>query len=397
MSGATTATSASGYQQCVRCVLDTNDRADIDFDSNGLCNHCRGFDRQLAELPATDIDRQRALTAVVERIRKKGEGRPYDCILGISGGVDSSALALLASRHGLRPLVVHFDNGWNSELAVKNIENIVGRLGYDLKTYVIDWQEFRELQLAYLRASVVDIELLTDHAIEGALMRLALENRIPFVLSGNNVATEGVLPFSWTYRKGDYVNIKDIHRRFGNGTIRTYPFLDRALRKRVSEEGIEVVTPLDYVAYNKAEVKKELAAELGWRDYGGKHYESVFTRFYQTYILPVKFGIDKRKAHLSALICSGQITKADALAALAEPPDSPDRIAADREYVLKKLGLCDAEFDAIMGLPIRSHLDFEVASGFFHRFPYLKPFKPVWKRVKPMMTPSRGLPPFKDP
>lgn len=379
-------------RQCVRCVLGTDDRAEIEFDADGVCNHCRGYDRQVAALPATQSERDAFFNEMIGRIKAAGAGRPYDSILGLSGGVDSSYLALLAKREGLRPLVVHFDNGWNSELAVQNIQHIVNKLGFDLNTYVINWEEFRDLQLAYLRASVVDIEVLTDHAIYGALVRLALENGISFILSGNNVATEGVLPYSWTYKKSDAVNIQDIHGKFGRGTIRTYPFLDRRTKLKAKHAGIEIVTPLDYVPYVKTEVKALLASELGWRDYGGKHYESIFTRFYQGYILVKKFGIDKRKAHLSSLICSGQISREEAVLELARPPYSPEAISADREYVVKKLGLTREEFDGMMALPVRDHRDFETEGTFFGDHRRLRPLKPAWKtlkrRLKPLDRPS---------
>jgi N-acetyl sugar amidotransferase len=313
--------------------------------------------------------------------------------LGISGGIDSASLAVLAKRAGLRPLVVHFDNGWDSELAVKNIESIVGLLGFDLHTYVINWEEFRELQLAYLRASVIDIEVLTDHAIYGSLFALAIQKNIPFILSGNNVATEGVLPYSWTYNKLDHVNIQDIHRRFGRGTIRSYPFVDERMKRRIKGSGIEVVTLLDYVSYVKSDAKSVLRNEFGWRDYGGKHYESIFTRFYQGYILPTKFGVDKRKAHLSSLICSGQMTREQALLALEQPAYDAEQLRIDREYVLKKLRLSNEDFEALMEAPVRDHREFEVGGSLFHRYPLLRPLRPLWRAFKRARGISLSPPP----
>lgn len=377
--------------ECTRCVLNTSDRAEISFDSDGICNHCRHYDAQAATLPQSGEERDAEFRRLVGRIRREGQGRQYDCVLGLSGGVDSSYLAYLARREGLRPLVVHFDNGWNSELAVNNIHSIVRRLGLDLNTYVIDWEEFRDLQVAYLRASVVDIEVLTDHAIYGAILKLALENDIPFVLSGNNVATEGVLPYAWTYNKLDSVNIRDIHRKFGTGTLKSYPLLTQRMKQKLRRAGTQILTLLDFVEYDKAEVKQVLEKELGWRDYGGKHYESIFTRFYQAFILPEKFGIDKRKAHLSALICSGQITKAAALEELAEPPLPPAQLAADREYVLKKLGLSETEFAGIMAQPPRGHREFEVEGSFFGNNALLRPFRPVWRLLKSGVAPRSGI------
>ncbi|HEX2723675.1 MAG TPA: N-acetyl sugar amidotransferase [Gemmatimonadaceae bacterium] len=379
-----------GYRQCSRCVLGTTDHADIEFDAEGVCNHCRYFDRQMAALPAGDAARDEAFRRSVARVKAGAKRGKYDSILGISGGVDSSYLAYIARREGLRPLVVHFDNGWNSELAVKNIHSIVEKLGFDLQTYVINWDEFRELQIAYLRASVIDIEVLTDHAIYGALFQMAIDNRIPYVLSGNNVATEGVLPYVWTYDKLDHINIRDIHRKFGRGSVKTYPFVDFAMKRRIRMSNTEVVTLLDFVPYNQAEVKRLLVDELGWRDYGGKHHESIFTRFYQGYILPVKFGVDKRKAHLSSLICSGQITKADALQQLEAPPYDAAQMQRDRDYVLKKLGLTREEFDAIMRAPIRDHREFDTEGSFFSRYRAFRPLQPLWKAVRPLILGSNA-------
>jgi len=384
--------SVGDYRQCVRCVLDTTDHAQLLFDSDGVCNHCRSFDAQWRALPPTEAERQRVFHTAIDRIRKAGFGRAYDSILGISGGVDSSYLAYVAKREGLRPLIVHFDNGWNSELAVRNIHSVVEKLGFDLETYVINWEEFRDLQVAYLRASVIDIEVLTDHAIYGSLFRLAIERRIPFVLSGNNLATEGVLPYCWTYDKLDDINIRDIHRKFGRGTIKTYPFVDGKVNRRIRRSGIEVVTLLDYIPYVKADVKRLLGDQLGWVDYGGKHYESVFTRFYQGYILPTKFGIDKRKAHLSTLICSGQITKEQALAELEQPPYAEAQLRDDLEFVLKKLRLTAEEFDELMRAPIRNHRDFDTRGSFFNHYRAFRPLRPVWQSLKRVMATRDSVP-----
>ncbi|MEO7366988.1 MAG: N-acetyl sugar amidotransferase [Gemmatimonadaceae bacterium] len=379
----------SSYRQCVRCVLDTEDRANITFDAEGLCIYCRQFDRMHAVLPILPEDRVAIFRSKIDHIKRRGKRNAYDCILGVSGGVDSSYLAYLAKREGLRPLVVHFDNGWNSELAVRNIQTLVEKLGLDLHTYVINWPEFRELQLAYMRASVIDIEVLTDHAIYGALLRLAIEKNIQFVLSGNNLATEGVLPYAWTFDKLDAINIRDIHRKFGQGTVKTYPFLDRKTKKRIRDSGIEIVTLLDYVPYVNSDVKQLLVDDLGWRDYGGKHYESIFTRFYQGYILPTKFGVDKRKAHLSSLICSGQMTREDAIIELQSPGYDETQFRQDRDFVLKKLGLTQQAFDELMSLPVCDHRAFRVEGSFFHYYPGFLPLRPAWNGMKKILRKLR--------
>lgn len=373
-------------RQCTRCILDTSDDPDIQFDEHGICHYCLDYDLQRATLVKQGDEAKKLLDNTVSAIKAYGSGKKYDCLIGVSGGVDSSYVAYLAHQMGLRALCVHFDNGWNSELAVKNIEQLVSRLHYDLYTYVIDWEEFRDLQLAYLRASVVDIEVLTDHAIYGTMFKIAKQHDIKYVLGGHNVATEGILPYRWTYNKLDYINIKDIHRRYGRLKLKSFPFLDRRLKDFIRKSGVEFVNYLNWVPFEKDEVKRILSEALQWRDYGGKHYESIWTRFYQGYILPTKFGIDKRRAHFSTLICSGQMTKAEAIEALKEPPLSPQMLKEDMAFVLKKLGLTSEEFREIMALPVRSHREFETEGSFFNYYPILKPLRPLWKAVKKAKT-----------
>src|ERR1700757_467969 len=338
------------YKQCTRCVLDTSTKL-ISFDENGICNFCNDYDK----VAATTVLRDRAVRykefdELILRIKEDGKSKTYDCILGLSGGVDSSYLALVAHEQGLRPLVVHFDNGWNNELAVKNIQQIVEKLNYDLSTYVIDWEEFKDLQLAYFRASVIDLEVPTDQLIVATLYKLAERHNIKFILSGNNFRTEYTLPSDWIYRKKlDLVNLNNIHKKFGTIPLKKFPKIGVNDRYRYQEKlGIRMVTFFDKIDFNVADVKKRLVNELEWVPYPGKHYESLFTRFYQGYILVEKFGVDKRKAHLSSLICSGQITKEEALAELAKPPYPIELQEEDKKYVIKKWGLTEAEFEKIM-------------------------------------------------
>jgi N-acetyl sugar amidotransferase len=345
--------------ECTRCILRREDDPAIQFDSDGLCQHCRTYDAHKARRRDAQGALKERFGDTADRIRQDGSGREYDSILGISGGVDSSYVAYLSRQFGLRPLAVHLDNGWDSELAVKNIEGLLKGLNIELFTHVISWPEFRDLQLAYLQASVVDIEAITDHAIGACLFRAARAHRVRYILSGANVATEGFLPSSWVHAKNDLMNIRAIHRRFGKIPLRTFPTLG-VLREGFYRAafGVTFVPVLDQVPYVKEEAKSILTAELGWRDYGGKHYESVFTRFYQAYILPRKFGIDKRRSHFSTLICAGQMSREEALRLVAEDPYDPALLAQDREFVLKKLGLGEAEFARIMTLPRREHLEF---------------------------------------
>lgn len=346
------------YRQCEKTVMDNIADPDIRFDDQGVCNYYHDYFKNLPALVADPALAGRELETLLDTLRKEGKGKEYDCIIGLSGGVDSTYVALRVKEWGLRPLAVHFDNGWNSELAVKNIENIVTRLGFDLYTHVFDWQEFRDLQLAHFRANVVDIEGITDVAIHSVLVSLATRHKVSHILSGYNYVTESILPRAWVFK--DYYNIMDIHRRFGHGKVTLFPYFS-SLSDRIRSKfvGIRSHHILNYIQYDKKKAKERIKDELHWVDYGGKHYESVFTRFYQGHILPNKFGIDKRKAHLSNLICSGQLTREEALAELEMPIYSPQQLVIDKEFVLKKLGFTEAEFEAyLMASPV-SHLEFD--------------------------------------
>lgn len=345
------------FRVCVRTVMDTTD-PDIRFDADGICHYWHAFNSFRESLPSAEA-RNQMLAERVERIKQAGRGKDYDCILGLSGGVDSSWLAKLAYDFGLRPLVVHFDNGWNTELAVANIESIVRRLGFDLETWVMDWAEFRDLQRAYLMASVLDLEVPTDHMILGALYRTAARHGIRTILSGTNYATEWLLPKAWNYRKSDLINLKSIHARFGERPLKTLPSLGVWQQSWYAKRyGIRTEALLDLTDYKPSEARLKLEAEFGWRSYGDKHHESVFTRFYQGYILPKKFGIDKRKAHLSNLILTGEIDRDEALRALQLPHYDEDEQMRDKAYVSKKLGFSPGEFEEILRQPNRTHEEF---------------------------------------
>jgi len=345
-------------RECARCVLDTRDDPAMTFDEKGVCSYCHEYDRVSNRQIVFGEAGRRQLEVLVAAIKREGRRKKYDCVVGLSGGVDSTYACYLAVQHGLRPLVVHLDNSWNTELAVQNIENVITRLGLDLYTHVIDWEEFRDLQLAFLKASVVDVELLTDHAIGALLLKTAARYGLRHIVAGTNVTTEAVLPRPWYHLKTDWLNIEDIHRRFGHRRLKTFPsvgyfaalFLTRVRR-------IRTLPILNYVDYDRARAKSIVTEELGWRDYGGKHHESFFTRFFQDYILPRKFGVDKRKAHLSTLICSGQISREEALLELARAP-SQARLERDKDYVLKKLSISNREFEDLMALPVKAHTDY---------------------------------------
>ncbi|MBX3165263.1 MAG: N-acetyl sugar amidotransferase [Bacteroidetes bacterium] len=340
----------SSYQICSRCVYDTSIE-DISFTAEGLCSYCQKYDnlaRKYINIPKEE--KQKQLNVILSKIKRLGRNQKYDCILGLSGGVDSSYLAWLAKDLGLRPLVVHFDNGWNSELAVKNIENIVTKLNYDLETYVFNWEEFKDLQRAYFKAGVVDIEVPTDYLIFAVLNKLAAKKGIKYILSGYNYATEFGMPKGWNIsNKFDNKNLEDIHKRFGKIKLKNFPKFGRyQIFYYQNILGIETVPLLNYIEYVKKDVKHFISKELDWKDYGGKHYESVFTRFYQGYVLVKKFGIDKRRAHWSALICSGQVTQEEALEDLKNSPYDLELQKQDFEYVAKKLDFSQDEFNEIL-------------------------------------------------
>ena len=366
------------YRQCSVGVLDTSDDPTMSFDDQGRCNYYHEYMAAEKEFVKQGKAGEQILQALASQIRSDGKGKPYDCIMGLSGGVDSTYVAYQARRLGLRPLAVHLDNGWNSELATQNIENIVNRLDIDLHTHVINWEEFRDLQLSYLKASVIDIEVISDHAIFATLYKLAGQYGIKHILSGTNIVTEFVLPSHWIYHKSDHINIKAIHKAYGKIPLKTYPFMDLKVKKWYQMvKKVRSHSILNNVPFNKANVKQLIMDELGWRDYSGKHYESIFTRFYQGYILPEKFGVDKRKAHLTNLIYSGQISKEEALIELQNPPMDPELVKQDLEFVTKKLGLSEQDFAKIMRAKPVPHESFAVERSVYEMYPYLKPLKGV--------------------
>jgi len=270
---------------------------------------------------------QSQYTDIMSKIKSDGVGKKYDCLIGMSGGVDSSFIAHLCGIEGMRPLVVHFDNGWNSELAVSNINNIIEPYGFDLETLVVDWEEFADLQRALIKSSVIDIEMASDHAIYATMIRLAKTHNIGYLLSGANIATESGMPPSWSWRKGDWVNMRNIHKLFGSVRIKTFPVYSsfRQFIDKFFNLGPKRIDILDYYPFKKGLALDVLQEKYDWREYGGKHYESLFTAFYQAYILPKKFGVDKRISHLSSLIRNGEISRADALVELSAPIFPTDR------------------------------------------------------------------------
>jgi N-acetyl sugar amidotransferase len=349
------------YQICTNCVMDTSDPK-IAFDNRGVCDHCNTFYKWT--LPSWHPD-QTGLAMIqekVEQIKRAGRGKEFDCIIGMSGGIDSSYLTYLAKEQfGLRPLVFHVDGGWNSQVAVNNIEKLVDKLSLELFTEVIDWNEMRDLQLAFFKSGVPHIDLPQDHAFFATMYKFAEEHHVKYILTGGNVSTECVRnPLDFFYYGTDLWQIRDIHRQFGTIPLVTFP-LSGILRHKVYlryVKGIEVVKPLDYVPYIKKEAQKLLAEKFGWQIYPQKHFESRFTKFFEGYWLPMKFGFDTRRVQFSSLILTKQMTREEALEALAKPSYDPATIGQDFEYIATKLGISVAELQGYMDAPNKSYKDY---------------------------------------
>ncbi len=340
--------------------MDTSD-PDIQFDQEGICSHCRQAEVNLSKYQFTPAQEAANLASIKEQVLQSKKG-PYDCLVGVSGGIDSSYVVYLAWKMGLNPLCVHFDNGWNSNIAVSNIHKMIAQCGFDLQTYVIDWNEFRDLQRAFFKAGVVDIEMLTDHAITAIMYKLARKSKLKYILSGTNYTTEHGLPTRWVWRKQDLTNILDIHGKFGDARrLKDYPTLSSWKFKllRSFKLGFRYIEILNLVNYSKKNAIETLTREFGWQNYGGKHYESTFTKFYQAYYLPKKFGYDKRRVHLSAQIRNSEINRDEAVVELSKPPVDEHDFKEEKLYVLKKLGFSEEEFDHIMQSAPKQHLDYK--------------------------------------
>lgn len=332
---------------------------EIYFDSFGRCNFCTDF---LAKIDALVFEPSRGneeLTRTLAKVKKAGVGRPYDCVIGVSGGMDSSYVAYVVKQMGLRPLAVHMDNGWNSETAVTNIKKVLTRLSIDFEAHVLDWETFRDLQLAFLKASVAEVETPTDMAIPAVLHRAASTHGIKYVLMGGNFATEGILPPSWGCNTKDVKYLKAISKRFGTGKLRNFPkfgFLTEAYYKVF--RGIRIIYPLNLMPYSSREALATLEDKVGWTDHGGKHYESRITRFIHAYLLPEKFGIDVRRSMLSTQICTGQITREAALMQLNAAPYAAMNLSSEKQYIAKKFGISLEQLEEIIARPAKTVEDY---------------------------------------
>jgi N-acetyl sugar amidotransferase len=359
------------YRICTRCVMDTS-ASDIRFDSSGICNYCTEFAASVGKLLTRRPEAQQcALDAFIAAVKSHGRGKPYDCIVGVSGGLDSSWTLVQAKRLGLRPLAVHMDNGWNSELAQSNIENLIKKLDVDLYTHVIDWHEYRALMQAFFDADVIDVELLYDNAMLAVNYEQAVSRKVKYILAGTNQATEGLkMPMDWNWFKFDARNIHGISKRFDGPKLASFPAIG-AFRHfwHQTVQRYRWVSFLDYVDYTKAIALADLQANFNYKPYPYKHYESVFTRFYQGYILPQKFGVDKRRVHLSALIVTGQMQRYEALAMIEQLPyPSPAELEADKTYFLKKMGWSTTQLQEYLVRPTQPHSRYPSERDAWNRF-----------------------------
>jgi N-acetyl sugar amidotransferase len=356
---------------------------DIVFDDSGICNYCKQFDAIENDSP-NDQRGEIILQESLAKIKKTGIKNKYDILVGVSGGVDSMYLVQFAVNNGLRVLAVNFDNGWHSEIAVSNIKTCLEKLGVDLITYVVEYDEMKDILLSYLKANIPWVDGPTDLALVATLYHVASKNKIRYIYVGNNFRNEGKQPDSWTHT--DSRQIKHIQRRFGNKKLKTFPNLTLFQLIRFGYiMGIKMIRPLNFMRYSKSEAKRMLEKEYGWKDYGGHHHESAFTKFVITYWLPIKFGIDKRKITYSAQIRSGMLDRKVALELLEKPSYNPQLIEEEKRYVIKKLGIDENEFKRIWNLPNKGILDYpsyyplyiKIKKWANHIFKHILNFKPM--------------------
>ena len=350
------------YQVCTNCVMDTTD-SNITFDEKGVCDHCNTYYTDILPNWHTDEKGHKALEEIIAKIKKEGEGKDFDCLMGMSGGIDSSYLLyVMKEKYGLRPLVFHVDAGWNSQIAVNNIERLVDGLGLDLYTEVINWEEIKDLQLAFFKSGVSHIDTPQDHSFFATMYKFASKHKIKHILTGGNYSTECVRnPLEWMYYQSDSIQLRDIYKQYGTGKLKDYPVSNILWHKVYLPyiKGIKLIRPLDFVPYDKDEAMQLLVDKFGYQKYPQKHFESRFTRFYEAYWLPKKFGYDTRKVQYSSLILTGQMTREEALENLSKPAYDPETISQDFEYIATKLGISVEELQSYMDAPNKTYKDYK--------------------------------------
>ena len=357
------------YQICSNCVMDTSD-SKITFDEKGVCDHCNTYFTDILPKWHTDDKGHRALEEIIAKIKKEGEGKDFDCLMGMSGGIDSSYLLyVMKEKYGLRPLVFHVDAGWNSQIAVNNIERLVDGLGLDLYTEVINWEEIKDLQLAFFKSGVSHVDTPQDHSFFATMYKFASKHKIKHILTGGNYSTECVRnPLEWMYYQSDSIQLKDIYKKHGTGELKDYPISNILWHKVYLPyiKGIKLIRPLDFVPYNKDEAMQLLVDKFGYQKYPQKHFESRFTRFYEGYWLPLKFGFDTRKVQYSSLILTDQMTREEALESLSKPAYDPKTIKQDFEYIATKLGISVEELQSYMDAPNKTYKDYKSQDSIYN-------------------------------
>lgn len=339
--------------------MDTSD-PDIVFDENGVCNHCTGFIERLQSRGYVKGESEALWQQYVDVIKNSRKGKEYDCIVGISGGVDSCYVAYLCKQYGLRTLLIHMDNGWDTEIAVNNIKAVAKALEFDYMSYVLDWEEFKNIQLAYLKSSSVDLEMPTDVGILASIYEMAAKHNIKYIISGGNLSSEGILPLQWGYhRYKDMKMYNYIVRKYSNTRIRKVPVIGllkesyyRFFRK------MKTLYILNYIEFDKDKAKQYLMQHLNWKDYGGKHHESKITAFWQGYVMYSKYNMDYRRSTFASQICLSQISREEALEKLKEKPFDDGKVQEDKKYIAKKYGISVEELEGYLKLPPKTYVDF---------------------------------------
>ena len=357
------------YQICSNCVMDNTD-SQISFDDSGVCDHCQTFYEKILPNWDTSEKGEEKLIKILDQIKKEGKNKDFDCIMGMSGGIDSSYLLyVMKEKFNLRPLVFHVDAGWNSQIAVNNIEKLIDGLGLDLYTEVIDWEEMKDLQLSFFKSGVSHIDTPQDHAFFATMYNFASKHKIKYILTGANYSTECIRnPLEWMYFQSDSIQLKDIHKRFGNKPLNNYPITNILWHKIYLPyiKGIKVVKPLDYVPYHKESAMQVLVDKFGYQKYPQKHFESRFTRFYESYWLPKRFGYDTRKVQYSSLILTKQMTRDEALKKLDKLPYDQSIIKNDFEYIANKLDISVDELQSYMDMPKKTYNEYKSQENIYY-------------------------------